>query len=62
MVMFNVKLIRWFFSLKDRNECEKLGLCLNNGTCHNNEGSYICLCSDGWKGQHCDRGDLWYID
>ena len=44
------------FFLADANECEMLGLCHHNGTCINNNGSYVCDCTHGWQGQHCEDG------
>lgn len=40
----------------DVDECEITELCKHNGTCINNNGSYICNCTDGWQGQHCEDG------
>lgn len=31
--------------------------CENNGTCHNNNGSYTCECMEGYQGQHCQDGE-----
>ena len=33
----------------DRNECEE-SPCGNNATCNNTEGSYTCLCNNGYVG------------
>lgn len=41
----------------DVNECD-FAPCNNNGTCINNNGSYVCECIDGWKGQHCEDGKI----
>lgn len=46
----------FFFFCPDFNECEVANLCEHNGTCINNNGSYICNCTDGWQGQHCKDG------
>lgn len=40
----------------DINECNVKDLCKQNGTCINNNGSYVCNCSEGWQGQHCEDG------
>lgn len=40
----------------DINECNVKDLCKHNGTCINNNGSYVCNCSEGWQGQHCEDG------
>lgn len=39
-------------------ECQLTELCKHNGTCINNNGSYVCNCEDGWQGQHCEDGKL----
>lgn len=44
--------------IKDVDECEEFQPCTNNGTCYNNDGSYVCDCQDGWLGQHCEIGTL----
>lgn len=49
---FNFMLI--FFSV-DVNECD-FNPCENNGTCVNNNGSYTCNCTDGWKNRNCIEG------
>lgn len=40
----------------DINECNVKDLCKHNGTCINNNGSYVCNCSEGWQRQHCEDG------
>ena len=47
-------LSRYHSILPDINEC--LDSPCNNGTCNNTNGSYTCLCEQGWTGQHCDVG------
>jgi hypothetical protein len=44
--------------LLDVNECDVDDPCQNNATCVNNEGSYKCVCVDGWKGQNCHIGKI----
>lgn len=46
------------FSL-DVNECEEneTDLCFNNGTCVNTNGSYYCMCAEGWTGYNCTSGE-----
>lgn len=44
------------FIFVDVDECEITELCKHNGTCINNNGSYICNCTDGWQGHHCEDG------
>lgn len=39
----------------DKNECEQ-SPCRHNGTCINNQGSYKCDCTVGWKGKDCNTG------
>lgn len=40
----------------DINECKENHPCQNNGTCINNNGSYICQCTEGWQGHDCQIG------
>ena len=42
----------------DVDECLLNDLCGHNGTCINNNGSYVCDCTDGWHGQHCENGKV----
>lgn len=44
--------------IEDIDECQMLHLCKNNGTCLNTNGSYVCSCEEGWRGQHCEDGKL----
>ena len=30
--------------------------CLNEGTCENTQGSYICRCVEEWEGNYCQTG------
>ena len=40
---------------KDIDECtENPGICKNGATCSNKEDGYICICVNGWIGEHCD--------
>lgn len=43
-------------SFADVDECQLTDLCKHNGTCINNNGSYVCNCEDGWQGHHCEDG------
>lgn len=52
---FLAVIIHWYL---DIDECEENGPCENNGTCVNTQGSYGCVCTVGWQGQHCDKGLL----
>lgn len=53
--IFSFILLHWFLLL-DVNECLTEDLCKNNGTCVNNDGSYVCLCTESWLGKHCNNG------
>ena len=35
------------------NDCT-LGICQNNGTCFDQEGSYACACLEGFHGKNCE--------
>ena len=37
----------WFFCIVDIDECKDYGVC--DQKCQNTEGSYKCLCMDGYK-------------
>lgn len=41
----------------DVNEC-LAEPCANQGTCINSNGSYSCVCVEGWQGMHCDEGEF----
>lgn len=41
--------------LLDRNECDNFP-CQNGGMCINNDGSFTCVCKDGWEGSECQNG------
>lgn len=43
-----------FYSHADVNEC-LLNPCMNNGTCINTDGSFICRCPPGWTGPTCSE-------
>ena len=44
--------LRWCLHA-DRNECSS-SPCQNGGTCEDQVGSYICLCTDGYEGSLCE--------
>ena len=48
------------FFLTDINECDG-GPCKNGGTCANSDGSYSCSCQDGWTGNDCTQGMVFYL-
>lgn len=37
------------FSIPDINECEQLGLCGPHGECLNTDGSFHCVCEQGFS-------------
>lgn len=41
----------------DIDECAISFPCQNNGTCVNNNGSYVCECTEGYMGRHCNEGN-----
>lgn len=44
----------FLYSHTDVNEC-LLNPCMNNGTCINTDGSFICRCPPGWTGPTCSE-------
>ena len=46
--------------LTDINECEAtVELCLNEGTCENTVGTYVCHCTNTWTGLNCETGNIY---
>lgn len=45
----------WIFKKIDVNECNQFP-CENGGTCINNQGSFTCICKEGWDGPTCQNG------
>ncbi|CAI2356035.1 unnamed protein product [Caenorhabditis sp. 36 PRJEB53466] len=43
------------FCEKDKNECLAEGLCFNNGSCVNLNGSFRCECPAGFTGKWCEE-------
>ena len=41
----------------DVNECS-IGTCLNDATCENTQGSYVCNCTEGWTDRNCQTGRM----
>ena len=41
----------------DIDECSS-ALCVNDGNCIDNVNGYMCNCSDGYTGNHCESGEL----
>ena len=35
--------------------------CQNGATCNNLDGSYECICAEGWTGVNCQIGKLTFI-
>ena len=38
----------------DVDECTTLNPCRNGATCRNTNGSYVCVCLNGYEGKNCD--------
>ena len=51
---FSHRLYRFYFCL-DIDECVT-SPCLNQGSCFNEFGSYVCECTDGYTGSLCESG------
>jgi hypothetical protein len=52
-------LLKTYSFFVDKNECNVFERCKNNGTCLNNNGSYVCNCTEGWKGHDCEEGKVY---
>ena len=44
--------------ISDIDECLN-NPCENEGTCINTDGSYTCICADGYEGKDCQNGKYW---
>lgn len=44
-----------FLMHADKDECAE-GRCQNNANCYNSDGSYVCICPNGWQGRDCEIG------
>lgn len=61
LIIFSLKLngcsfyLRLFLMHTDRDECAE-GRCQNNANCYNSDGSYVCICPNGWQGRDCEIG------
>lgn len=40
----------------DMDECRMIQ-CQNNATCQNLDGSYRCVCREGFEGKYCEKGN-----
>lgn len=49
-----------FFLSSDVDECLHRS-CLNNATCLNTPGSFVCQCDSGWEGNICERGKVPFV-
>ena len=38
----------------DINECNDPNTCYGNGMCVNSQGSFKCICKDGFQGKNCE--------
>ena len=34
--------------------------CQNDGTCHSKLNDYVCICADGYKGELCEEGGVFW--
>lgn len=54
--------LKWlFFLFADIDECLHRS-CLNNATCLNTPGSFVCQCNTGWEGNICERGEVSFFN
>ena len=42
----------------DIDECQLKNPCANDGVCTNSEGTFNCLCTEGWTGRNCTEGKV----
>lgn len=61
-LLSDICLYMFLFFFPDINECEMLLPCQNNGTCLNNNGSYVCICKEGWQGYNCEDGIIFVFN
>jgi hypothetical protein len=59
-LLMNNTIQQMILRIVDLNECN-MEPCENNGTCHNNNGSYTCECMKGFQGQHCQDGKCLHV-
>lgn len=52
-----IQYLNYSILIPDVDECRIVDLCQHNGSCINNNGSFICNCSDGWQGKLCEDGE-----
>ena len=52
--------VEWTYLTENINECAS-GPCQSGGTCVDNVNGYICLCSDGYRGDSCEGKIIAYL-
>lgn len=45
-----------YLYILDMDECRMIQ-CQNNATCQNLDGSYRCVCREGFEGKYCEKGN-----
>lgn len=53
-------MLAYIFVFVDVEECLNRP-CLNNASCLNTPGSFVCQCDSGWEGNICEKGDI-FVD
>ena len=55
--VFNVEYQRVETKCSDIDECRKRNICPQKAVCNNTEGTYSCLCKEGYEGDLCSDID-----